>query len=109
MPEARTREATATRTLRVLLLEDSENDAMLLRRELRRGGYEPVLARVHTPEGMKEAWRAAEAGGRPFHVVISDLRIPDCDGIELCRALQPPAPAPAIDPQRQREAWALTR
>jgi PAS domain S-box-containing protein len=95
MPEARTREATATRTLRVLLLEDSENDAMLLRRELRRGGYEPVLARVHTPEGMKEAWRAAEAGGRPFHVVISDYYMPRFGApaaLQLLRKLDPDVP-----------------
>lgn len=32
--------------LRVLLIEDSENDAMLLLRELRRGGYEPHCQRV---------------------------------------------------------------
>ena len=78
MPEASTRKARATtaRTLRVLLVEDSENDAMLLLRELRRGGYEPLHERVHTPEGMREAWRTAEAGGQPFQVVISDYYMP---------------------------------
>ena len=81
--------------MRVLLLEDSENDAMLLLRELRRGGYEPVFERVHTPEGMKEAWRAAEAGGRPFHVVISDYYMPRFGApaaLELLRKLDPDVP-----------------
>ena len=35
--------------LRVLVVEDSEDDALLLLRELRRGGYEPVHRRVDTP------------------------------------------------------------
>jgi CheY-like chemotaxis protein len=69
--EARTGKvrATAAKTLRVLVVEDSENNVMLLHRELRRGGYEPLHERVHIPEGMEEAWRAAEAGGEPFQVV----------------------------------------
>jgi len=35
--------------LRVLIVEDSEDDALLLIRELRSGGYEPKLERVDTP------------------------------------------------------------
>ena len=95
MPEARTRKATATRTLRVLLVEDSENDAMLLLRELRRGGYEPVHERVHTREGMEEAWSAAEAGGHPFQIVISDYYMPRFGAhaaLELLRKLDPDVP-----------------
>ena len=56
--------------LRALLVEDSENDAMLLLRELRRGGYEPDYERVHTPEGMERA--LAEARDDSFEVDISD-------------------------------------
>ena len=97
LPEARTRKAraTASRTLRVLLVEDSENDAMLLLRELRRGGYEPLHERVNTPEGMREAWRAAEAGGGPFQVVISDyfmLRFGAFAAMRLLRELDPDVP-----------------
>jgi PAS domain S-box-containing protein len=79
----------------VLLLEDSENDAMLLLRELRKGGYEPVVERVHTPEGMKEAWRAAEARGHPFQIVISDYYMPSFGApavLKLLRKLDPDAP-----------------
>ena len=39
--------------LRALLVEDSEDDALLLLRELRRGGYEPEYERVDTPEAMR--------------------------------------------------------
>lgn len=41
--------------LRVLLIEDSEDDALLLLRELRRGGYEPKWQRVDTPTALHAA------------------------------------------------------
>jgi CheY-like chemotaxis protein len=52
--------------LRALLVEDSEDDAELLLRQLRRGGYEPTHARVDTPEAM-----SAELAGRPWDIVFS--------------------------------------
>ena len=44
-----------SRPLRVLLVEDSEDDAELLLRELRRGGHDPRWARVDTREAMESA------------------------------------------------------
>ena len=41
--------------LRLLLLEDSEDDALLLELELRRGGYDVSLRRVQTESGMRAA------------------------------------------------------
>ncbi|HTE52762.1 MAG TPA: response regulator [Kofleriaceae bacterium] len=41
--------------LRVLLVEDSEDDAELLLRELRRGGHDPRWSRVDTPEAFASA------------------------------------------------------
>ena len=90
MREARVKRASAAGTLRVLLVEDSENDAMLLLRELRRGGYEPLFERVYTPEGMRRALGAAEAGGEPFQIVISDYYMPRFrapEALELLREL----------------------
>jgi PAS domain S-box-containing protein len=57
--------------LSILIVEDSENDALLLIRELRRGGYEPQHERVETPEAM----RAALAGFE-WDVIVSDYRLP---------------------------------
>jgi CheY-like chemotaxis protein len=62
--------------LRVLLVEDSENDALLLLRELRRGGYEPVCERVSTPEEMERALEGASEKKRPWQIVISDYYMP---------------------------------
>src|ERR687895_118699 len=88
--EAGAKRAPLTGTLRVLLVEDSENDAMLLLRELRRGGYEPLSQRVCTPEDMEKALRSADARNEPFQVVISDYymsRFRAPDALRLLREL----------------------
>ncbi|MDQ3942871.1 MAG: response regulator, partial [Actinomycetota bacterium] len=58
--------------LRVLVVEDSEDDALLILRELRRGGYEPEYERVETPIAMKKALAERD----PWDVIISDYRLP---------------------------------
>src|SRR5215211_3646995 len=88
--EAGAKRAPVAGTLRVLLVEDSENDAMLLLRELRRGGYQPHSQRVCTPEDMQKALRSADARNEPFQVVISDYYMPRFrapDGLRLLREL----------------------
>ena len=64
------------RPLRVLLVEDSEDDALLLLRELKRGGYEPIYERVATPENMERALEEADRRGEPWEIVISDYYMP---------------------------------
>jgi PAS domain S-box-containing protein len=86
--EADAKRAPVTGTLRVLLVEDSEDDAMLLLRELRRGGYEPLSQRVYTPEDMEEALRSADAGDEPFKVVISDYYMPRFRAPDALRLLR---------------------
>jgi len=44
-----------TSTLRLLLIEDSPDDAALVVRELTRGGYDVDVDRVDTPEGLVAA------------------------------------------------------
>jgi PAS domain S-box-containing protein len=86
--EAGAKRAPVVGTLRVLLVEDSENDALLLQRELRRGGYKPLSQRVCTPEHMEEALRAAHARGEPFQVVISDYYMPRFGAPEALKLLR---------------------
>ena len=57
--------------LRVLIVEDSEDDALLILRELKHGGYEPDYERVETSETMKKA-----LAGSHWDVVISDYLLP---------------------------------
>ena len=57
--------------LRVLLVEDSEDDALLLLRTLRKGGYDPTWERVDTPQDMEAA-----LDGGSWDLVISDHSMP---------------------------------
>ena len=57
--------------LRVLIVEDLEDDAMLLLRELRRSGYEPVYERVDTESAMKKALTTQE-----WDAIIADYVVP---------------------------------
>lgn len=61
--------------LRALLVEDNAHDAMLVLRELKRGGFDVSHTLVDTPEGMDEALDQA-LGGAPWDVVISDYSMP---------------------------------
>jgi PAS domain S-box-containing protein len=60
-----------SRPLRVLLIEDSEDDELLLRRELKRGDYEVALERVETPAAMQ-----AQLDARAWDLVIADYSLP---------------------------------
>jgi hypothetical protein len=53
--------------LRVLIVEDSENDAVLLLRALRRGEFEPQFERVDTAEAMAAALKN-QLGHRHFRL-----------------------------------------
>ncbi len=57
--------------LRILCVEDSDTDAALLLRTLRRGGYEPVATRVDTESEMRAAL-AREA----WDLVVADFSMP---------------------------------
>jgi CheY-like chemotaxis protein len=43
------------KSLRVLIIEDSENDALCIIRNLKKGGYNPVYERAETAAAMKKA------------------------------------------------------
>ncbi|MBV8878618.1 MAG: hybrid sensor histidine kinase/response regulator [Planctomycetaceae bacterium] len=61
--------------LRVLIVEDSPDDALLILHELRRGGYEPHHVRVDTEKGMREA-----VIGGTWDVVLADYAMPQFSG-----------------------------
>jgi|GEM_PF-3452827 len=73
----------ANNAIRVLIVEDSEDDAQLLLRHLRQGGYEPVWEMVSTAEAMERAL----ASGR-WDIVISDYVMPHFSGIDALKVLQ---------------------
>ncbi|MBI3574407.1 MAG: EAL domain-containing protein [Gammaproteobacteria bacterium] len=69
--------------LRVLIVEDSEADAELLLRELRRGGYAPEFERVETPEGLDDA-----LARQSWDLVVSDHAMPRFNGLQALKLTQ---------------------
>lgn len=57
--------------LRVLLVEDSSDDAELILRELRYAGYDPIYERVETATDMKTALEREE-----WDIILSDHSMP---------------------------------
>jgi len=64
------------RLLEVLVIEDSEDDAVLVETELRRAGYTPVCQRVETTEALRAA-----LDRQGWDLIISDYRLPRFDGL----------------------------
>lgn len=76
--------------LAVLIVEDSESDAQLLLRLLKKAGYGVVWQRVETDEQMRAA-----LGERIWDIVISDYSLPQFDGpaaLEVLKQTQPNTP-----------------
>src|SRR6266851_2094280 len=68
---------------RILIVDDSADDADLVLRALRRSGYEIFAERVDTAETMEAA--LARAG---WNIIIADYAMPHFDGISALRLLQ---------------------
>src|SRR5712691_10772881 len=69
--------------LRILMIEDSEDDAALLVRELRRGGYDVSHERVDTPAAMSSA-----LDKQKWDLVISDHSMPHFSGVDALKLLR---------------------
>lgn len=69
--------------LRVLIVEDSEDDMLLMLRELRRGDYAVDFVRVETSDAMQSA--LAE---KPWDIVIADYSLPSFSAPKALQLLQ---------------------
>jgi signal transduction histidine kinase len=69
--------------LRVLMIEDSEDDAALLLRELRRGGFDVIHERVETSTAL-----IAALNNQKWELVISDHSMPHFSGIDALNVLR---------------------
>lgn len=69
--------------LMVLVVEDSEDDTLLLLRELRRGGYEPIHERVQSAKEMKEALARDS-----WDLVVSDHSMPAFSSLSALELLR---------------------
>src|SRR6266851_7174568 len=76
--------------LRVLIIEDSEDDSALILRELKRGGYETDFKRVDTHGALQSALSLQD-----WDLVISDFSMPvfsGTDALNLVRTMGSEAP-----------------
>ncbi len=73
----------AEKSPRLLLLEDSDTDAELAVRELRRAGLELEIRRVENRDGFVQ-----ELGGFEPDVILSDFTLPQFSGLDALRLLK---------------------
>ena len=57
--------------LRVLIVDDSDDDSKLIIRQLQRGGYDPKWERVETCEAMESAMNRQQ-----WDVILCDYKMP---------------------------------
>ena len=75
--------ASKSPALRVLMVEDSEDDAELLLRELRRGGYDPDFQRVDTAADMHAA-----LDRQTWDLVLTDHDMPNFSALGALTIMQ---------------------
>jgi PAS domain S-box-containing protein len=71
------------RYLRLLVIEDSEDDTLLVVRELRQGGYEVDFRRVDTAQGMETA-----LASQSWDLIICDYSMPAFSAPNALKVLQ---------------------
>ncbi len=69
--------------IRVLIVEDSEDDAFLLVRTLRRNGFDPSFERVDTAERLEAA-----LDRQAWDLVLSDFTMPQFNAVSALELLQ---------------------
>jgi signal transduction histidine kinase len=90
-----------TRHVRVLMVEDSEDDARLLKRELQQQGFAPEVRRVDTGFGLRSALATQD-----WDIVISDHNMPGFSGdqaLSLVKCFDPELPFIVVSGTRGEE------
>jgi PAS domain S-box-containing protein len=76
----------AARGLSILVAEDNEINALLMRSLLSRLGHHAVICT--NGEEALESWLAAQSAGAPYDLVLMDIQMPQLDGIETAKQIR---------------------
>lgn len=77
------RTSTINKKLRLLIVEDSEDDALLLLHQLKNGGYNIDYKRIETAVQMRDALTE-----KKWDIVLSDYSLPHFGGLEALSILK---------------------
>jgi PAS domain S-box-containing protein len=91
------------RGLSILVAEDNEINALLMRSLLTRLGHHAVI--TTNGEEALESWLSAKSAGAPYDLVLMDIQMPQLDGIETTKRIRG---LEAAQPGRQTPILALT-
>ena len=76
-------EQTSRKHLRLLIIEDSEDDAKLIIRDIQKAGYDIEYQLIQTSDALKEVIDKFQ-----FDLVISDYNMPEFNGIAALRLIR---------------------
>jgi len=84
--ETETPPIAPVRGLSVLVAEDNEINALLMRSLLTRLGHHAVI--TTNGEAALESWLSAKAAGTPYDLVLMDIQMPGLGGIETTKRIR---------------------
>ncbi|MBY0382715.1 MAG: response regulator [Xanthobacteraceae bacterium] len=74
------------KSLSVLVAEDNEINALLMRSLLTKLGHRPVVC-INGNEAF-ESWLSAEMAGAPYDIVLMDVQMPNLNGVEATKMIR---------------------
>ena len=78
--------APASKGLSILVAEDNEINALLMRSLLSRLGHQAVI--TTNGEEALESWLSAKSAGSPYDLVLMDIQMPQLNGIETTKRMR---------------------